>query len=130
MINLNLSKIPSNLTIRFSLKFTPNSSCSLDVKTTNPALHITLIIKNETFINITAIIIIKDIKMETTTIAVTKEVKEQIIEFGSKNETYSEILARLIASAKKRQLHDLLMSEEDTVPIQVALENAKKRWSK
>jgi predicted CopG family antitoxin len=68
--------------------------------------------------------------MKTTTIAVTREVKEQLIEFGSKDETYSEILARLIASAKKRQLHDLLMSEEDTVPIQKALENAKKRWSK
>lgn len=68
--------------------------------------------------------------METTTIAVSREVKEQIMEFGNKNETYSEILARLIASAKKRQLHDLLMNEEGTITAKEALENAKKRWSK
>ncbi len=68
--------------------------------------------------------------MENTTIAVTKDVQEKIKEFGSKGETYSEILARLIESAKKRQLHDLLMNEEDTVSIEEAINNSKKRWQK
>ena len=40
--------------------------------------------------------------MENTTIAVTREVQEEIKEFGNKGETYSEIIARLIESAKKR----------------------------
>jgi len=68
--------------------------------------------------------------MENTTIAVSKEVKEQIMEFGNKGETYSHILLKLLASAKKRQLHDLLMNEESCIPIEEALEKAKKRWSK
>lgn len=68
--------------------------------------------------------------MENTTIAISNEIKEQIKEFGNKGETYSQIIARIIASAKKRQLHDLLMSEEDTVSIDEAIKNSKKRWQK
>ena len=66
--------------------------------------------------------------METTTIAITNDVKEKIKEFGNKGETYSEILKRIIESAKKRQLHDLLMSEENTVSIQKAIADAKKKY--
>lgn len=68
--------------------------------------------------------------MENTTIALTSEIKEKIKEFGSKGETYSQIIARLIESAKKRQLHDLLMSEEGTIPIEEAISESKKRWQK
>lgn len=68
--------------------------------------------------------------MENTTIAVSNKIKEQIKEFGSKGETYSEILARLLASAKKRQLHDLLMNEEGTIPIEEAIAESKKRWQR
>ena len=68
--------------------------------------------------------------MQTTTIAVTNEIKEKIKEFGNKGETYSEMLNRVMESAKKRQLHDLLMNEEDTISIEEAIQNAKKRWQK
>jgi len=68
--------------------------------------------------------------METTTIAITKGVKEKIIEFGNKGETYSEILEKLLKNARERQLHDLLMSEEETISVKEALANAKKRWQK
>lgn len=68
--------------------------------------------------------------MENTTIAISNEIKNQIKEFGNKGETYSEIIARLISSAKKRQLHDLLMSEEDTFTIQEARKEVEKRWPK
>ena len=68
--------------------------------------------------------------MENTTIAVTKNIEEEIKVFGNKGETYSEIIARLIESAKKRQLHDLLMDEEGTVSIEEAIANSKKRWQK
>ena len=68
--------------------------------------------------------------MESTTIAITKEVKDTIIEFGNKGETYSEILRRLLKSARERQLHDLLMNEEDTISIEEASTHAKKRWQK
>jgi predicted CopG family antitoxin len=65
-----------------------------------------------------------------TTIAVTKEVQEGIIGFGNKGETYSDILKRLIKSAKERQLHDLLMNEDGFIPIEEAIEEAEKKWPK
>lgn len=68
--------------------------------------------------------------METTTIAVSRNIVEQIKEFGSKGETYSAILARLVESARKRQLNDLLMNEEGTMPIREAIKRSKKRWQK
>ena len=68
--------------------------------------------------------------MESTTIAVTPEIKEKINEFGNKGETYSEILERIIEGARKRQLHDLLMDEKDTISIEQAISNSKKRWQK
>ena len=68
--------------------------------------------------------------MENTTIAVSNELRDRIKEFGNKGETYSEIIARLLESAKKRQLHDLLMNEEDTISIDEAISNSKKRWQK
>ncbi len=77
------------------------------------------------------IINIKPIKkMETTTIAITREIKDSMQEFGNKGETYTQIIKRLIESAKERQLHDLLMNEENTVTVDEALSNAKKRWQK
>jgi len=68
--------------------------------------------------------------MNNTTIAITKDVKEGIIELGNKGETYSEILKRLLKSARERQLHDLLMNEEGTISVEEALTNAKKRWQR
>jgi predicted CopG family antitoxin len=68
--------------------------------------------------------------MENTTIAVSSKIRDEIKELGSKGETYSEIIGRLIESAKKRQLHDLLMNEENTITIDEAISRAKKRWQK
>lgn len=67
-------------------------------------------------------------KMENTTIALPKSLKDQMQEFGYKGETYSEIIARLIKSAKERQLHDLLMSEEGTISIDEARKELNKKW--
>ncbi len=66
--------------------------------------------------------------METTTIAITNEIKEKIKEFGGKGETYSEIIARLLKSARERQLRDLLLNEEGTITVDEALAKAKKKW--
>ena len=68
--------------------------------------------------------------MENTTIAISNDLRNSIREFGNKGETYSEIITRLLESAKKRQLHDLLMNEEDTISIDEAISNSKKRWQK
>ena len=66
--------------------------------------------------------------MEQTTIALPKPLKQEIGEFGFKGEKYSEIIARLLKSAKERQLQELLMDETGTISIEKALAKAKKRW--
>ncbi len=68
--------------------------------------------------------------MEMTTIAVAKDVKEKIGEFGNKGETFSNILLRLYNSAVQRQLQDLLYNEEGFISIEQALAEAKKKWPK
>ena len=65
-----------------------------------------------------------------TTIAITKDVKDKISQFGFKGETYSEIISRLVKSAEERQLQELLMNETNTVSIEKALANAKETWQK
>ncbi|MFH0875929.1 MAG: hypothetical protein V1859_08375 [archaeon] len=66
----------------------------------------------------------------TTTIAVSNIVKEQLKEYGSKGETYDQILARLLKSAKERQFNELLMDTSDCIGIDTAIEKAKKQWQK
>jgi len=39
--------------------------------------------------------------MEFTTIAVSKEIKEKLNAFGTKNETYNELISRLVEIAEK-----------------------------
>ncbi len=68
--------------------------------------------------------------MDNTTIAIRRDLKEKIMEFGNKGESYSKIIERFIESARERQLHDLLMSEENTIPIGEAIYRAKKQWRK
>ena len=68
--------------------------------------------------------------MEHTTIAIRRDLKEKIMEFATKKESYSDVIERLLKSAEQRLLHDILMSEEGTVPVKEALERARKKWRK
>ena len=63
-----------------------------------------------------------------TTIAVSKEVKNKISEFGNKGETFSDILLKLYNSASERLLQDLLFDDKECVPVKDALERAKAKW--
>jgi len=63
-----------------------------------------------------------------TTIAISKELRDKLKEFGNKGDTYEDILTRLYESASQRQLHDLLMDTKNTVPIEDAIVRARKRW--
>ena len=78
----------------------------------------------DSFINIIIFIRI----MDTTTIAVRRDVRGMINEFGNKGETYSDILIRIIRAAKKVQIRELLMDEECTVSIDEAIREARRRW--
>lgn len=66
--------------------------------------------------------------METTTIQLSKQLKETIATFGSKNETYDAILKRMYALAVKEQLREFLMSEEDSTSISEAIKEAEEMW--
>jgi len=65
-----------------------------------------------------------------TTISISQEIREQIKEFGTKGETYDEILERLLINAKERQLQELLLDESGTVTVKDALQTAKQKWRK
>ena len=56
--------------------------------------------------------------METTTIALNKDLKNRLSEFGNKGETFSDILEKLLKSAKQRLFQDILMSKEGCITIE------------
>jgi predicted CopG family antitoxin len=72
----------------------------------------------------------KDYKMANTTIAITNELKKKIMEFGMKGESYNEILERLVESAKRRQIEEILMNDEGFVSIEEAIKEADRLWPK
>jgi predicted CopG family antitoxin len=65
-----------------------------------------------------------------TTIMVETDVRDKLKEFGMKGETYSDIITRLYESAARRQMTDIMMDDRGYVPIEEALEKAKKRYGK
>lgn len=70
------------------------------------------------------------VKMEITTIQLSKETRDKIASFGIKGESYDEILKRIYSLAVKEQLRDFLMSDEGFMPIEDAIKEADKRWPK
>lgn len=68
--------------------------------------------------------------MKITTIQLSEETKNKIASFGSKGESYDEILKRIYNLAVKTQLREFLMSSHKTIPIEEAIEEAKKKWPK
>lgn len=69
-------------------------------------------------------------KDKMTTIAIPMTLKEGIQEYGLKGESYAEVLERLLKSARERMIRDVLMDDTNCVPIEQALAEAEKRWSK
>jgi len=65
-----------------------------------------------------------------TTIQISKETKELLNSFGTKEDTYEEIIKRMYKLAVKEQLKEFLMSSENTMTIEEAKKEHSKRWSK
>ena len=63
-----------------------------------------------------------------TTIQVTNKTKEQIQSFGTKGETYDDIIMKLYQMAVKQQLREFLLSSEDTVSLEEAEKELNKEW--
>ena len=64
-----------------------------------------------------------------TTISISQSLKEKIKEFGSKGESYDSILQRWYQYAEEKQLEDLLFDTKDSILIEEALDNSRKKWS-
>ena len=66
--------------------------------------------------------------METTTIQLSKEMKEKISSFGLKGESYEDILKRIYSMAVKEQLRNFLMSQEGFISVEEARKELDKKW--
>jgi len=66
----------------------------------------------------------------TSTIQISNETKRLISTFGSKEESYEDIIKRLYKIAVKSQLKDFLMSSEGTISLDEARKRHAKRWQK
>ena len=64
----------------------------------------------------------------TSTIQLSKETKTLIGTFGSKEDTYEDIIKRMYRFAVKEQLREFLMSSENTVTISEARKEIEKEW--
>ncbi len=61
-----------------------------------------------------------------TTISISRSMRDKIKAFGSKGDTYDDILDKLYKSAQERQLQDLLMNTDGCLTITEAREKLKK----
>lgn len=66
----------------------------------------------------------------TSTIQLSKEAKTMISSFGTKEDTYEDIIKRMYALAVKEQLREFLMSTEGTISLDEARKRHTKRWPK
>jgi len=57
-----------------------------------------------------------------TTIQISKETKNLISTFGTKEDTYEDIIKRIYSLAVKEQLREFLMSSENTINLAEARE--------
>ena len=63
-----------------------------------------------------------------STIQLSKETKNLISTFGTKEDTYEDIIKRMYKMAVKEQLREFLMSSENTITIEEARKDLDKKW--
>ncbi|HLD72955.1 MAG TPA: hypothetical protein VJA23_05185 [Candidatus Nanoarchaeia archaeon] len=63
-----------------------------------------------------------------STIQLSVETKQLINTFGTKEDTYEDIIKRMYDLAAKEQLREFLMSSEGYIPIEEAIKEADKKW--
>jgi len=66
----------------------------------------------------------------TSTIQLSQETKRLIGTFGSKEDTYEDIIKRLYKMAVKEQLREFLMSSEGTITLEEARRRIEKKYPK
>jgi len=66
--------------------------------------------------------------METSTIQLSRVMKDKISSFGAKGDSYDSIIRKIYSLAVKEQLREFLMSDEGFVPIEEAIKEADEKW--
>jgi len=70
------------------------------------------------------------IESMTTTIAISNEMKENLKNLGRAGDTYEDVIRRMYEATRKILLTAYLYDETDSVPIEEAISEAKKKWPK
>jgi hypothetical protein len=65
-----------------------------------------------------------------STIQISKETKELIGTFGTKEDTYEDIIKKMYSMAVKEQLRQFLMSSNGTLTLDEARTRLSKQWSR
>ncbi|MBS3123120.1 hypothetical protein J4437_00635 [Candidatus Woesearchaeota archaeon] len=65
-----------------------------------------------------------------STIQLSVETKQLINTFGTKEDTYDDIIRRMYDLATKEQLREFLLSSTETIPIDEAIKRVKKEWQR
>lgn len=63
-----------------------------------------------------------------STIQISKKTKALISSFGTKEETYEDIIKRIYALAVKNQLREFLMSSENCISLDEFEKEVEKKW--
>lgn len=64
----------------------------------------------------------------SSTIQLSKETKSLISTFGTKEDTYEDIVKKMYKMAVKEQLREFLMSSENTISLEEARKKLDKKW--
>jgi predicted CopG family antitoxin len=65
-----------------------------------------------------------------TTISISHELKEKISNLGRAGESYEDVIKRMYEATHKTLLLNYLYDESDSVSIDEAIAEAKKKWRK
>lgn len=65
-----------------------------------------------------------------TTIQISQDTKELISSFGSKGDTYEDIIKRLYELACETQVRKFMEPSDEFISIDEALDLSKKKWQK
>ena len=65
-----------------------------------------------------------------TTISLSREMKEKLRQLGKSGESYDDIIRKIYEATKENILLQYLYDESDSISIDKAISDAKKRWPK
>ena len=65
-----------------------------------------------------------------TTISISHDTKNKLRNLGRAGESYDDVITKMYAVARKHMLMTFLYDEEDSVDVDEAITQARKKWPK